>query len=448
MKSRWSRGVGAAPGRSRWRWATATLLPVAILAAGVQMAAAATPDDPEVLACSGDVGDPVSGTAEWNEADLNNQQCSVVKERVLGENPARAAATEANIAAGERYLGDPFGSPKRWGGERGSYELTTFTDRDGAPRSAALFGPIDAKGGPYPGIVMLCHACGFNLTGGPNNTVDELPGWYWAAEALAEAGYVVLYAEIFGNSSERAVDAADFFAATPDAPSPSGEFNPWHKRLDRRRLGIVGHSGAGGVAITVGNSDPRFDAVVAWDPAGSFTMAGITPQTPTMIQLADYPRSGAVPAPEKPTPAPGSKYTFFDTFRDAGVDTMQIAVRASTHEDWTGATGSIYGQQTASYYTRAWFDRYLAPKSSKTLKRLAASGTQKFDPSADVLSFGVGFFNEAKAERAGDPEAGNVPITIGGLRIRNLLSFHYDSRYFLNGGAVSCEDMRAGCASR
>jgi hypothetical protein len=40
---------------------------------------------------------------------------------------------------------------------------------------------------------------------------------------------------------------------------------------------------------------------------------------------------------------------------------------------------------------------------------------------------------------------GNVPITIGGLPIRNLLSFQYASRYFLNGGALHCEDMRAGC---
>ena len=40
----------------------------------------------------------------------------------------------------------------------------------------------------------------------------------------------------------------------------------------------------------------------------------------------------------------------------------------------------------------------------------------------------------------------NVPITIGGLPIRNLLSFEYTSRYFLNGGARQCEDMRSRCS--
>ena len=60
-------------------------------------------------------------------------------------------------------------------------------------------------------------------------------------------------------------------------------------------------------------------------------------------------------------------------------------------------------------------------------------------------SIGSGFFDAAKAKKAGNPEAGNVPITIGGLPIRNLLSFQYASRYFLNGGALRCEDMRAGC---
>ena len=35
--------------------------------------------------------------------------------------------------------------------------------------------------------------------------------------------------------------------------------------------------------------------------------------------------------------------------------------------------------------------------------------------------------------------------SIGGLPIRNLLSFQYGSRYSLNGGALHCENMRAGC---
>ena len=240
----------------------------------------------------------------------------------------------------------------------------------------------------------------------------------------------------------------------------SGEFNPWHARLDTSRLGIVGHSGAGGVALNVGHTDPRYDAIVAWDPGGP-SLAGVTPRVPTMIQVADYPLStGPVPRSEKPTPTPGSKYTYFDTIRTAGVDTMQVALRASTHLDWQhfpsdpGRPHSIYGETVATYYTLAWLDRYLAPSRARVpswivafgaLRRLTTTGASRFDRSADVHSIGTGFFDANRAERAGDLEAGNVPITIRGLPVRNLLSLHYDSRYYLKGGALQCDDMRARC---
>jgi len=113
-----------------------------------------------------------------------------------------------------------------------------------------------------------------------------------------------------------------------------------------------------------------------------------------------------------------------------------------------------------AFYTRALLDRYVAPlsdapsrkdqrlsnaKAKEALRRLTASGTDRFDRSADLHSIGSGFFDADKAEKARTTEAGNVPITIGGLPVRNLLSFEYDSRYFLNGGARHCDDMRARC---
>jgi hypothetical protein len=302
-------------------------------------------------------------------------------------------------------------------------------------------------------------------------TTENVGLWYWAAEALAESGYVVLYATVGGNSIPHTVDATDFFVSTPSAPTPRGEFNPWWARLDRERIGLVGHSGAAGVALNVGNSDPRFDAIVAWDPAASASFEGITPRVPTMIQAADYTlREGPVPRAEKPVPAPGSKYTFFDSIRAAGVDTMLVAPRASTHLDWTRFAGAnpfgpsidhgVYGEMVASYYTLAWLDRYVAASGAvptrgagrdartlakDALRRLTASGTDRFDRSADAHSIGAGFYEARKADKAQRPEAGNVPIRIGGIPVRNLLSFQYDTRYFLDGGAQSCDDVRAGC---
>jgi hypothetical protein len=130
-------------------------------------------------------------------------------------------------------------------------------------------------------------------------------------------------------------------------------------------------------------------------------------------------------------PAAGSKYTFFDTIRAAGVDVMQIAPRASTHLDWTHFAAAnpfgpsidhgVYGEMVATYYTLAWLDRYVAPSSAapsrkaerqskakarEALRRLTATGTDRFDRSADVHSIGAGFFDADKAKKARNPEAG------------------------------------------
>jgi dienelactone hydrolase len=400
-------------------------------------------------ACAGDLGDLVSGTDAWDSADLNNRECAVAGTRIILENPAVAAANATNVRAGDGYFnGDPFRAPHRWAGKRGSYERAEFTDRLGIKYSAVLLGPLDPSGGPYPGVVIVCHIC--LLT----PTADGLPSWFWAAQSLAEAGYVVMYYSNLSNAFESAVDATDFFVATPENRSPLGEFNPWHTRLDRSRLAILGHSGAGGVALNVGLTDPRFDALVAWDPAPVFNLPDTTPKTPTMIQVAEYDLFDEEARHEKPTPN-FPKFKFFDTISAAGVDTMQIAVRASRHTDWCHFPEvfphGIFGEMVGLYYTLAWLDRYLVPSrapdvASDALRRLTASGTDCFDSSADEHSIGAGFFDPDEARRTGNVEAGNVPIEIGGLPIRNLLSFQFESRYFLDGGALRCADMRAGCA--
>jgi dienelactone hydrolase len=456
-----SRAARAVASRSRSRWVTAVTVAVALAVAvcvpSAPGAGTAVAQEAPPLDCAGWLGDPASGTAEWEQADRNNRQCAAEGSRISQANQAAGAAWMANFAAGQwLFGGDPFRAPHRWKGRRGSYELTSYTDRDGLTWPAALFGPRDRDGGPYPGVVLACHACFPSPF-----TTENIAIWYWAAEALAEAGYVVFYAMIGGNSTTRTVDATDWFTATPAGPTARGQHNPWHASLDRSRLGLVGHSGAAGVALNVGHTDERFDAIVAWDPAPIGGLEGITPRIPTMIQVADYSGLGVAPEarPEKPTPAPGSKYTFFDTISAAGIDAMRVAPRASTHLEWTRHTGlgfphSIYGEMVATYYTLAWLDRYLAPSRGQSssaavardaLRRLTASGTARFDRSADVYSIGTGTYDAARAERAGTVEAGNVPIRIAGIPVRNLLSFHYDSRYSLDGGALRCDDMRAGC---
>jgi hypothetical protein len=224
------------------RSVTVAVLAVAVLAAVVPVARAATPG---AVDCSGWLGAPVAGSAESTAADGNNLQCAAEGLRILQDSPAVAAARAANADSGDGdFVGDPFRAPSRWAPRRGSYEQVTYADREGNTWPATLFGPRGTRGGPYPGVLLVCHAC-FPLPA----TTENIGLWYWAAEALAEAGYVVLYAAVGGNSVPRTIDATDFFVSTPASPTARGEFNPWHERLDRNRLGIIGHSGAAGVAL-------------------------------------------------------------------------------------------------------------------------------------------------------------------------------------------------------
>jgi hypothetical protein len=457
------------------------VLAVVMMAAGIPVAPAANAQD---FDCNSDLGDPAPGTPEWDFAYFDTLFCRSERPSMTSANDAYFAAIDANDAAGspaktiippgvfpelpnglEAFIQyDPFRDVYlRWAGQRGDFQEVTFTTSSGAVRKALLLSPLDTGGNkPLPGIVLACHVCAFTFN-----------AWQWAAQALAEHGYVVMYADVAGSITAT-TDATDYFVATPESPSPRGEVNPWHARLDRTRLGIMGHSGGASIALRAGHNDPRYDAIVAWDP-GAGVLGGIpTLRTPTMVQVRDF-NFGPAGAPlppvptEKPVPAPGERYTYFDALRAAGVDTMQVAPRGSTHADWLGVGGTEpapmamyggstrYGEQVATYYTLAWFDRYLrgAPPPPGTpggsghagiangaLQRLTAPGT--FDDSSDEYSIGTGFFDADAAESAGDIEAGNVPITIEGLSIRNRLSFWYPTRYFLDGGAVQCEDLRSG----
>ncbi len=142
--------VAPAVARRRSVWAP-MLLAAVLLAGGIPAAPAASGGDDAALDCSGWLGHPVPGSAEWNEADLNNQQCAAEGLRILQESPAVAAAKAANADAGEGdFVGDPFRGPRRWASKRGSYEQVTYTDRDGNTWPAALFSPTRRRKGAVP----------------------------------------------------------------------------------------------------------------------------------------------------------------------------------------------------------------------------------------------------------------------------------------------------------
>ena len=194
----------------------------------------------------------------------------------------------------------------------------------------------------------------------------------------------------------------------------------------------------------IGQRDPRVSAVVSWDRAQSSPLPDDLPlRTPTMFQTADYNCQQVpvcVPQPYTSPPdyhGPGNKDQDFQRLRAAGVDTMKVSIRDATHLDYTSfglaGTGSRYGAAVASYYTLAWFDKYLR-RDPDALRRLTAA---TFDASGDVHNISAGQFDPATQS--------NVPAYLAGRRVLDRLSFHFRSGYWLDGGAVACDDLRAGC---
>jgi dienelactone hydrolase len=291
-----------------------------------------------------------------------------------------------------------------------------------------LFWPLASYEPPYPGVVIM-H-------GGAAN--QEM--YWWAAEGLAEAGYMVLTVNI-GRTDD------GHYQATKDGLDwLLSSANPHRAELNAKRIGLAGHS-AGGVAVSrLGQEDPRVDAIASWDRAQSGTMPDdLALRTPAIFFTADYncqqvPVCLPRPYDAAPDPlGPGNKDEDFQRLRAARVDTMKVALRAAVHLDfteWPELNGSRYGVVTTLYYTLAWFDRYLKGDKAAT-ERLTA---QRFDDSADVHSISTGRF---------DPQTlTNVPPTIAGQPVVDRLSFHFRSGYWLNRGRLACEDMRAECTSR
>jgi dienelactone hydrolase len=201
-------------------------------------------------------------------------------------------------------------------------------------------------------------------------------------------------------------DAIDFFLSTPSAPygNPSAGsaavdgFNPLWEQFDRSpdtssvtpgrttRLALVGHS-LGALAVSyVQGVDDRVQAVVALDKLSTTPAVGgaapfdaqgpLTPVVPGLGVQSEY---GFTVAPYfanpglfdpagvgSPDQAPDPRRelaTGYDGWTAAGVDSMVIVPRASTHLEYTDIPyvlpASRYGQAVASHYTQAWLGKYL-----------------------------------------------------------------------------------------
>ena len=353
---------------------------------------------------------------------------------------------------------------------RGLVTPVLFTARNGATISGHVWA---TKAGPpqRPAIV---------ITNGSIQASEQM--YWWAAQTLAKAGYVVItsdpqgqarsdnagegrdanegvHSQVRGNTFyDGTQDALDFVLSSPEAPfcprpSRSGTshcekqqrrvgdgrnaaFNPYHAVVDRDRIGIAGHSyGASGVSW-IAQQDERVDAVVAWDAlcdpsapdaeGDAGCSAGgqggpVALRVPSLNLTNDYLTGRDA---KRSPPDPMSKSEASLAFSKAGIDTGSIVIRGGTHFEYsylpsTAFRATLRGIDLSAWYTLAWFDKYV-----------------KRDPAAD------GRLLSARWRR--DP--GDLEVDPKGEG--NLFSYHYRSRLDVrreDGSRFLCEDLRAGC---
>ncbi len=360
----------------------------------------------------------------------------------------------------------------------GIVEPVLFTARSGATISGHVWA---TKAGPAkrPGIVIT------------NGSVQADEQLYWfAAQALAKAGYVVLTSDPQGQGQsdtpgeapdttegvpaqsdgrpffDGTVDALDFFFSTPAkpfAPRKSCEsgtvhsakqdrrvkaglnaaFNPFHALLDTARVGLAGHSfGAAGVSY-VAQADPRVKAVVAWDNLG-----GTDPNAPVAgaLRVKPCPKGDAHARKVVPITKPGlglsADYFIPPTPNTGDPDPKAKSTQSFAYSKAGVDTGQLV-IRGGSHFDFDWIPNMGFPATLRGADLIAwytnawMDKYVKGDPTADERLLSDRWRRDA-AEGAIDPTGDP-----------NMWSFYYPSRldvHRANGVRFTCESLRPGCA--
>jgi len=342
-------------------------------------------------------------------------------------------------------------------GGHGRVEPVLYTARSGATISGHVW---MTRRGPKrrPGIV---------ITNGSVQAPEQ--AYWWAAQTLAKAGYVVLTwdpqnqgrsdtlgegddtlggalsqltGETFHDGTQDAIDFLLSGAKEPYCPRPgrsgsshcdkhqrrvadgrNAAANPFGRFVDERHIGLAGHSfGARGVSV-VSQQDKRVDAVVAWDNLADATAGGSAKRlrAPALGFSNDY---ALLPTPRSKPPDPLGKNGASLAFSKARVDTAQLNIRGGTHYEYSYIAmlpfaATLRGIDLASWYTTAWFDRYLKGDRSADRRLL----TRRWQSDAQGRA----------VDAAGD---GNL--------FSDTLASRMDI-HLKRGGRFRCEDLRTGC---
>jgi dienelactone hydrolase len=351
-----------------------------------------------------------------------------------------------------------------------------FTARDGATISGHVWATV---AGP-------AHRPGIVITDG-SVQADEQMYWY-AAQALAKAGYVVLTFDPQGQGQSDTLgtgrdllegvpaqtdgrpfydgteDAINFLVSTPAQPyepvpsctsgtshadkqnaavaaGQDAGYNPFWQLLDPSEIGLVGHSyGAAGVSY-IAQWDPRVKAVVALDNLGGPSPRGTTmggeagcPADPSARTTAPITKPalglsadyGLPPVPNTSLPQPTKKSAESIAYSAAGVDSGEIIIRGGSHLDFSYIPLPALGASLRGPDLTDW---YTTAWFDKYLKH---------DPSADARLLTTRWLDDP-IEKKVDPK-----------HDANAFSFYYLSRldiHLSNGMALDCEDLRDGCSA-
>ena len=453
----------------------------------------------------------------WIERDQLNQYCATLRLRDQFDSPAYGFGdavvgdglyldqAQQQVANGPGHVhggfttlvpgsqgADPFRALATWTARTGGrVQAISFTSSDGAVLRGHLFLPpksLPMPEGGYPGVV---------ITEGSVQGFENL--YYWAAEGLAQYGYEVMTYDVQGQGDSDLLPTScspgncpgvpyqqnyNFYQGTEDALNFfDSAKNPGFALLDRKDLGIAGHSLGASAVSWVGQCDNRVKTIVAWDDLVPVSIAQCAKNVtipkryratrlhaPALATSNDY-EFNVQPATTVPNPHGSANSGGLDgdagyrSLAKAGLDTEIIAIRNGTHLTYTYVPyllpSNELGERFAFYYTLAWFDEYLRGGRDPYTPQPAfgrLTSRSGYDASADVnskgvVSIGAGTYDAARAAAdPADPMAGNVPYRIKGIPIIDSLSFYYYSQFHLRNPAThrlaTCVDMVARCPAK
>ena len=366
-----------------------------------------------------------------------------------------------------------------------------FYDSGCARLSGHVWVPANiAAGRTLPGVV---------ITNGSIQAPE--PQYWWAAQALVRAGYVVLTYDPRGQGESdfttptgvpgsnalasvfwtNQVDAIDFFRSSPSTPYPNqaacknsyptvtAAYDPAYAVVDPARLGIAGHSlGAIAVSVVQGYGAPGaapwpgkldrtnpVDAAVAWDSlitpdAQDFAPVSNAPLPQDLSALITQVGSeGLLPkfAPRVPAMSFSADYWLISQFpylSPPDPDSHKLAFRL-----WQQAGIPVY---ELAFQGTTHLDFALTPGLTATswCADTSSGACRNGYASPAIAAYTVAWFDRwlKKPGENGYDDADTRLLNDGGTDGAVKMSFRFRSaRDYpdLAGNRQHCEDIRAGC---